>query len=139
MTIITLDLSSTSMTNNGGIFSERLINFVGKRVKIISIISIVATQVGVAGYLLYLQSNLIQNNSHDSLTNGTSNILQMMDINAVAFAGPTSVFFTESNFYQIETVIPETITITKTSGFQRVHLNDGNAFHVRICMQTLDD
>jgi hypothetical protein len=137
--IITLDLNSSSMSNNNGIYTETLVNMpVGKRVKIISVISMVSVTSATYGYFIYLISNLIQNNSYDSLTNGTSNILQLIEaINGTVFGAETA-YYTDSNMYQIETILPETITIQKAYNIARTKFDNGS-FHIRICMETIDD
>jgi len=141
MTIITLDLNSENMTNTGGIFAESLRGnlHVGKRVKIISVISIVSFTTSAVGFYQYLSSNLINNNSYDSLTNGTSSILQVIDTTKNTVFGLVSTFYTDSTNFQIETVIPETITLIKKNGTAQTNVNDANPFLVRICMETIDD
>jgi hypothetical protein len=141
MTIITLDLNSENMTNTGGVFSESLRGnlHVGKRVKIISVISIVSFTTASVGFYQYLASNLINNNSYDSLTNGTSSILQVIDTTKNTVFGLVSTFYTDSTNFQIETVIPETITLIKKNGTLQTNVNDANPFLVRICMEVVGD
>jgi len=141
MTIITLDLNSENMTNTGGVFSESLRGnlHVGKRVKIISVISIVSFTTASVGFYQYLASNLINNNSYDSLTNGTSSILQVIDTTKNTVFGLVSTFYTDSTNFQIETVIPETITLIKKNGTLQTNVNDANPFLVRICMEVVAD
>jgi len=141
MAIITLDLNSENMTNTGGVFSEQLSRNLptGKRVKIISVISIVSFTTASVGFYQYLSSNLIQNNSYDSLTNGTSSILQVLDTTKNTVFGLVSTFYTDSSMFQIETILPETITLIKKNGTAQANVNDANPFLVRICMETIDD
>ena len=138
--IITLNLNSDNMTNTGGVFSEQISREfpIGKRVKIISIQSIATFTTLTVGYYQYIASNLIQNNSYDSLTNGTSSILQLIDTSKNTVFGLVSSYYTDSNMFQIETVLPETITLSRKNGTAQTTLNDGNPFQVRICMETID-
>jgi hypothetical protein len=139
--IITLDLSSGSMLGGAdGRFSEPIVNLpFGRRVKIISVVSLVSIANASISPYMYIYSNLIQNQSYDSLTNGTTSVLQAIDLfNHVHSAG-VSTYYTNSNMFQFDTVIPETITIEKRSGIGRTLLNDGTSFHIRICMETIDN
>jgi len=139
--LITLDLSSASMLNGGdGRYSEHIVNLpFGKRVKILSVVSLCSIANASISPYMYLYSNLIQNQSYDSLTGGTTSVLQAIDlVNHINSAG-VATYYTDSNMFQFDTVIPETITIEKRTGINRTLLNDGTSFHVRICLETIDD
>jgi len=141
MTIITLDLSAGSMLGGAdGRYYEPIVNLpFGKRVKIISVISLCSIANASISPYMYLYSNLIQNQSYDSLTNGTTSVLQAIDlVNHINSTG-VSTYYTDSNMFQFESVLPETITIEKRTGINRTLLNDATAFHIRICMETIDD
>jgi hypothetical protein len=138
--IITLDLSSGSMMGGAdGRFYETLTNLpFGKRVKVISVLSLVSIANASISPYMYIYSNLIQNQSFDSLTGGTTNLLQAIDlVNHINSAGVTT-YYSDSNMFQFETVLPETITIEKRTGINRSLLNDGTVFHIRICFETID-
>ena len=139
--IITLDLSSASMLGGAdGRFSEPLVNLpYGKRVKVISIISLVSIANASISPYMYIYSNLINNKSYDSVTGGTTNLLQSLDlVNHISSAG-VSTYYTDSNMFQFDTVIPENITIEKRTGIGRTLLNDSTSFHIRICMEVISD
>ena len=141
MTIITLDLSSATMAGGAdGRFSESLVNLpFGKRVKVISVVSLVSIANASISPYMYVYSNLINNKSYDSVTNGTTNLLQAIDlVNHISSAG-VSTYYTDSNMFQFDTVIPENITIEKRTGIGRTLLNDATSFHIRICMEVVDD
>jgi hypothetical protein len=139
MTIITLDLNSSSMTNNGGLYTEEIKNLpFGVRVKIIDIISLVSITNASISPFMYLHSNLIQNNSYDALTNSKTNCLQTLDlVNHIAVGG-VSTYYTDSQNFQFESVLPQTIQIEKRTGINRTLLIDNVDFHIRICMETID-
>ena len=139
--IITLDLSSASMLGGAdGRFSEPLVNLpYGKRVKVISIISLVSIANASISPYMYIYSNLINIKSYDSVTGGTTNLLQSLDlVNHISSAG-VSTYYTDSNMFQFDTVIPENITIEKRTGIGRTLLNDSTSFHIRICMEVISD
>ena len=139
MTIITLDLNSSSMTNNGGVYNEQLQNLpFGVRVKIIDVISLVSITNASISPFMYLHSNLIQNNSFDALTNSKTNCLQALDlVNHITVAGITT-YYTDSQNFQFESVLPQTIQIEKRTGINRTLLIDNVDFHIRICMEVVN-
>ena len=139
--IITLDLSSGSMLGGAdGRFSEPIVNLpFGKKVRVISVVSLVSIANASISPYMYIYSNLIQNQSFDSLTGGTTSVLQAINlVNNINSVG-VSTYYTDSNRFQFETVIPETITIEKRTGINRTLLNDATNFHIRICFETIDD
>ena len=141
MTIITLDLSSGSMLGGAdGRFSEPLVNLpFGKKVKVISVVSLVSIANASISPYMYVYSNLINNKSYDSVTGGTTSVLQAIDLVNHIHAAGVGTYYTDSNMFQFETVIPETITIEKRTGIGRTLINDSTSFHIRICMETIDD
>ena len=139
MTIITLDLSSASMLGGSdGRFYKPLINLpFGQKVKVISVVSLVSIANASISPYMYVYSNLINNQSYDTLTNGTTSLLQSLDlVNHINSAG-VSTYYTDSNMIQFDTVIPETITIEKRTGINRTLLNDSTSFHIRICFEII--
>jgi len=139
MTIITLDLNSSSMTNNNGIYTEQIINLpFGKKIKIIDVISLVSVTNASISPFMYLYSNLIQNNSYDSLTNQTTGCLQALDLVNHIAAGGVSTYYTDSQNYQFESVLSQTINIEKRTGINRTLLIDNVDFHIRISMEVIE-
>ena len=139
--IITLDLSSATMTGGAdGRFSETLVNLpFGQKVKVISVVSLVSIANASISPYMYVYSNLINNQSYDSVTGGTTSLLQSIDlVNHINSAG-VSTYYTDSNMFQFDTVIPETITIEKRTNIGRTLLNDATSFHIRICMEVISD
>ena len=60
MTIITLDLNSSSMTNNNGIYSKPILDLpFGTKIKILDVISLVSITNASISPFMYLHSNLI--------------------------------------------------------------------------------
>ena len=139
--IITLDLSSGSMLGGAdGRFSEPIVNLpFGKKVRVISVVSLVSIANASISPYMYVYSNLINNKSYDSVTGGTTNLLQAIDLVNHIHAAGVGTYYTDSNMFQFETVIPETITIEKRAGIARTLVNDATSFHIRICMETIDD
>ena len=141
MTIITLDLSSATMSNNGGVYSEVLQTLkTGQRIRIIDIVSLVSITAGAESPFMYLYSNLIQNNSYDSLTNSTTNCLQMIDLLNFVVAGGVNTYYTDSQNFQFESVLQNTITIERRTGINRtLYVNTAVDFHVRISLEVIDE
>ena len=141
MTIITLDLSSSTMSNNGGVYSEVLQTLkTGQRVKIIDIISLVSITNASISPFMYLYSNLIQNNSYDSLTNSTTSCLQALDLVNHIAAGGVSTYYTDSQNFQFESVLQNTITIERRTGINRtLYVDNAVEFHVRISLEVIDE
>lgn len=139
MTIITFDLNSSNMTNNYGVYTQRIQDLqFGKRVKIIDVISIVSITNASVSPFMYLQSNLIQNNSFDALTNSKTNCLQVLDLANNINIGGITTYYTDSQNFQFESVLPQTIQIEKRTGINRTLLIDNVDFHIRICMETIE-
>ena len=141
MTIITLDLSSATMSNNGGVYSEVLHTLkTGQRIRIIDIVSLVSITAGAESPFMYLYSNLIQNNSYDSLTNSTTNCLQMIDLLNFVVAGGVNTYYTDSQNFQFESVLQNTITIERRTGINRtLYVDNAVDFHVRISLEVIDE
>lgn len=139
--IYTFDLSSATMGGGSdGRFTEPIVNLpFGKRVKVISVVSLVSIANASISPYMYIYSNLINNNSYDSFSGGTTSLLQAIDLNNLINSAGVSTYYTDSNMFQFETVIPETITIEKRTNINRTLLNDSTSFHIRICMETIDD
>jgi len=139
MTIITLDLNSSSMTNNGGVYSEQIQDLeFGKKVKILDVVSLVSITNASISPFMYLHSNLIQNNSFDALRNGKTNCLQALDLVNFINIGGITTYYTDTHNFQFESVLPQTIQIEKRTGINRTLLIDNVDFHIRICMETID-
>lgn len=138
MTIITLDLNSSSMTNNNGIYSKPILDLpFGTKIKILDVISLVSITNASISPFMYLHSNLIQSNSYDSLTNGKSGCLQALDlVNHIAVGGITT-YYTDSHNFQFETVLNNNITIEKRTGINRTLLIDNVDFHIRISLEII--
>jgi hypothetical protein len=141
MTIITLDLSSASMTNNNGVYSEVLQTLqTGQRIKIIDIISLVSISNASVSPFMYLYSNLIQNNSFDTLTNSTTNCIQALDLVNYISSGGVSTYYTDSQNFQFESVLQNTITIERRTGINRtLYIDNAVDFHIRISLEIIDE
>ena len=141
MTIITLDLSSATMSNNGGVYSEVLQTLkTGQRIRIIDIVSLVSITAGAESPFMYLYSNLIQNNSYDSLTNSTTSCIQSLDLVNFIVAGGVNTYYTDSQNFQFESVLQNTITIERRTGINRtLYVNTAVDFHVRISLEVIDE
>lgn len=139
--LITLELTSTNMTNTGGIYTQSLIDLpFGKRVKITNIISVTGITTSlITSPFLYWNSNLVQNNSFDNLTNSKSNTLQVINHTTRVVLGAITNYNTDTLMPAYETVIPQTISIQKRSGITRTLLVDDIPFYMKICMETIDD
>lgn len=140
MTRFTLELSSANMTNNGGIYSQSLDDLpFGKRVKITNIISVTGiTTALITSPFLFWNSNLIQNNSYDNLTNSKSNTLQVINHTTRVVVGLITNYNTDTLNSPFETVIPQTITIEKRIGNAKTLLVDNIPFYIKICMETIE-
>ena len=141
MTIITLDLSSATMSNNGGVYSEVLQTLkTGQRIRIIDMVSLVSITAGSESPFMYLYSNLIQNNSYDSLTNSTTSCIQSLDLVNFIVAGGVNTYYTDSQNFQFESVLQNTITIERRTGINRtLYVNNAVDFHVRISLEVIDE
>ena len=139
--LITLELTSTNMTNTGGIYTQSLIDLpFGTRVKITNIISVTGITTSlITSPFLYWNSNLVQNNSFDNLTNSKSNTLQVINHTTRVVLGAITNYNTDTLMSPYETVIPQTISIQKRSGIGRTLLVDDIPFYMKICMETIDD
>lgn len=138
MTIITLDLNSSSMTNNNGIYTEQILDLpFGTKIKINDVISLVSITNANISPFMYLHSNLIQTNSYDALTNGKSGCLQALDLVNFIDDGVISTYYTDSHNFQFDTVLNNNITIEKRTGINRTLLIDNVDFHIRISFEII--
>lgn len=140
--IITLELTSTNMTNNGGRYTQYIDDLpFGRRVKIKNIISVtgMTTALISATPFLFWNSNIIQNNSFDSFTNSNSNTLQVINHTTRVVYAPLTYYNTDTLNSPFETVIPQTISIEKRIGITRTLLVDDVPFYIKIIMETIDE
>jgi len=138
--LYTLELLQNTMINNGGRYTQSIRNLpIGKRVKIVNIISVVGITTGfVTQPFFYWNSNLVQINSFDTLTNGGSNTLQVINPYNRLVTGGLTNYNVDNIATQFETVIPETITIEKRTGVNRTLLIDDVPFYMKIVMESID-
>jgi len=141
MTIMTLELSSSSMVNDSGIYTQPITNLpIGKRVRIITISSQTSITTALIVFpFIYWNSNLIQNNSYDSFNNSYSNTLQVINHTTRVINGAITTFNTDTITGNFETVIPESISISKRMTVNKTLLNENQPFYIKIVMETIDD
>lgn len=140
--IITLELSSSNMTNTGGVYTQYINDLpFGKRVKIINIISVTGvTTALISAPFLFWNSNLIQNNSFDNYSSSKSNTLQVINHTTRVVVGLITNYNTDTLNSPFETFIPQNIiTLEKRIGLAKTLLVDDLPFYLKIIMETIDD